>query len=272
MLGEATGLALLAAVSPTALLVCAVFLGSANPRKTVLIYLIGAFVVTAVTGAIVFAVLRAGHLDQPSQHQAKDGLRLGLGLLMLVAGLVLVLLLWRRSRRDRAVQAASAAPQQGRRNQGGGLVTRMLARPGTSTAFLLGSFLYAPSVTFVAAVQVVATSDTSLAASIVVMALVIVITVAAVWLPLVLYLAWPDRTGPLLTRFNDWLRRNGRLLAACALLLAGVLLTIDGAAGLSAKTAPGPGSAAAASVSVPVSPDWSRSAAGMAASRPWVAI
>ena len=38
MLGQAAGFALLAAVSPTALLVMAVFLGSDNPRTTALMY------------------------------------------------------------------------------------------------------------------------------------------------------------------------------------------------------------------------------------------
>jgi hypothetical protein len=101
MLGEACGLAVLAAISPTALLVCAAFLGSANPTKTVLIYLLGAFLVTVVTGGIVFAALRAGHLDEPRQHQARDGLRLGLGLLMLIAGLAVLLLARRTGRNGR---------------------------------------------------------------------------------------------------------------------------------------------------------------------------
>ncbi len=42
MLTEAAGFAVLAALSPTALLVSAVFLGSASPRRTVLLYLAGA--------------------------------------------------------------------------------------------------------------------------------------------------------------------------------------------------------------------------------------
>jgi hypothetical protein len=255
MLGEACGLAVLAAISPTALLVCAAFLGSASPTKTVLIYLVGAFVVTAVTGGIVFAALRAGHLDEPRQHEARDGLRLGLGLLMLIAGLALLFLAWRTGRDGRAAAqdaGSSTQPNQGKR--GGGFVARMLARPGASAAFLLGSAIYAPSITFVAAVQVVATSRSSLVASIVAMALVIVITIAAVWLPLVFYLVWPDRTGPRLTTFNGWLGRNGRLLVAGALLLAGLLLTADGASGLSSNVAASPSPGARAYSNAQVSP------------------
>jgi hypothetical protein len=116
----------------------------------------------------------------------------------------------------------------------------------------------------------VATSRSSLVTSIVAMALVIVITIAFVWLPLVFYLVWPDRTGPRLTRFNGWLGRNGRLLVAGALLLAGLLLTVDGASGLSSSVAASPGAHAYSNAQV--GPGWPRSAAGMAAGRPWVAI
>ena len=52
MLLEATGLALLAALSPTALLVTAVYLGSDRPKLIATLYLAG-----AITGALVF-----GHL------------------------------------------------------------------------------------------------------------------------------------------------------------------------------------------------------------------
>src|ERR1700689_4595892 len=86
MLTEAAGLAVLAAISPPALLVAAVFLGAASPRRTVLFYLAGAVVMTAAMAAVVFVVLRAGHLYKPREHQTRYGLRLGLGLLMLLAG------------------------------------------------------------------------------------------------------------------------------------------------------------------------------------------
>jgi uncharacterized membrane protein YraQ (UPF0718 family) len=47
---EALGFAFLAALNPTALLIGAVYLGSANPRKMVLFYLVGAVIMTAVMG------------------------------------------------------------------------------------------------------------------------------------------------------------------------------------------------------------------------------
>ena len=53
MLIQAAGLALLASLSPTALLVAAVYLGSARPRLTAVIYLTGAVVMSLVMGIVV---------------------------------------------------------------------------------------------------------------------------------------------------------------------------------------------------------------------------
>lgn len=68
MLTQAAGLAVLAALSPTAVLVCAVLLGTANPHRTVIIYVAGAIVITVIFAAIVFVVLRAGHLQRPQER------------------------------------------------------------------------------------------------------------------------------------------------------------------------------------------------------------
>jgi hypothetical protein len=219
MLTEAGGLALLAAISPTALLVSAVFLGSANPRRTVMLYLAGAIVVTAVMGALVFVVLRSTHLSRPHYHQTRYGLRLGLGLLLLLAGG------WLLRRAERRMR--QPAPEQHQ-----GLISRMIARPGPKTAFLTGLVVYSPSLTFVAAIQVVATSRASVAASVAAIVVVVVITLAFVWLPLALYLVMPERTSRVLTGFNGWLRAHGQRLLAGALLLGGVVVTIDGILGL----------------------------------------
>jgi Sap-like sulfolipid-1-addressing protein len=88
VLAQAVGLAFLAALSPTALLVTAVYLGSARPRLTALCYLAGALPMTLVIGSVVLVALRSGHLERPEQHAPRDGLRLGLGLLMLARGAV----------------------------------------------------------------------------------------------------------------------------------------------------------------------------------------
>jgi Sap, sulfolipid-1-addressing protein len=228
MLTQAAGLSVLAAISPTALLVAAALLGSASPRRTAVAYLAGAIIVTALMAAIAFVVLRAGHFNLPSRQQARYGLRLGLGLLLLLGAAFL----WNRARRRHAGVAGGEGGNERQGQQKEGLISRLIARPAARTAFLAGLLVYLPSITFIAAVQVVATSGSNLAHSLVALILVVVISISFVWLPLMLYLLAPDRTGRQLARFNAWLRRYGQALLVDAVAAAGVILTVGGLLGL----------------------------------------
>lgn len=217
MLIQAAGLAALAALSPTAVLVAAVFLRSPSPHRTVLIYLAGAVAMTVVMAAILFAILRAGDLSAPHQRQPRYDLRLGLGLLMLLVGAWLL----RRGPRP---------PDPAKRDRG--LLSRLLARPDGKTAFIVGVLVYAPSLTFIAAVQVIATSRATAVAQVAAACVVIVITVAFAWLPLALYVLAPRQTAGLLTAINQWLRAHGHVLAVAALTVGGAILVTNGILGV----------------------------------------
>lgn len=217
MLTDAAGLAVLAALSPMAVLVSASFLGSPNPHRTVLIYLTGAIVMTALMATIVFVVLHAGHVYQPRERQTRYGVRLGLGLLMLLAG-------------GYVRRRGPKTPDPAKKNKS--LISRLIAKPGAGAAFLVGVLVYSPSLTFIAAVQVVATSKQGLAASILDLFVVIAITITFVWLPLVLYLLAPERTSRILGATIGWLRSHGHVLTVGALLIGGVLLTLNGLLGV----------------------------------------
>lgn len=234
MVIQAAGLALLAAFSPTALLVLAVFLGAANPRRTALIYLAGALVMTGVMAVIVYLVLRAGHLYQPRQHNVRYEVRLGLGVILLVAGGFL----WRKRQRDRErnrQRGRSQAEARARRvpaSQTKGVIARLTATPSPKTAFIAGVLIYLPSITFVAAVQVVATADHGVVIAAAALVLIIAITVLFVWLPLLLFLLMPEHTTRLLARFNAWLRAHGQTLVVAALVVGGAFLTVNGIVGV----------------------------------------
>ena len=220
MLVQAAGLAVLAAVSPTALLLAAVYLGSARPRTTLLLYLAGAVVMSVVMGVIVLAALRAGGFSLPKHRQDRYGLRLGLGILILIAGVVLL----RRKPKP---------PDPDRPKKG--IVSRLIAAPAPATAFLAGILVFAPGVTFIAAIQVVATAHADLSETVAGLALIIIINVSLVWLPMILYLAAPEPTTRRLAAFNGWLRRHGPAILSGALVAAGAILTVNGITGLIRK-------------------------------------
>jgi MFS family permease len=221
VLAQAAGFALLAAISPTALLLMAVYLGSDSPRATAFMYLTGAIIMTVLTAVAALVIIRVTGLDEPRQHDARYGLRLGLGILAAVAAVVMAL----RSRRP------PPDPEPGRPEKTS-IVSRLIANPSPRTAFISGLLLFAPSVTFIAAVQVIATARTAIPVTALGLVTVVIISAIVVWLPLVAYLAAPGVTTRTLKRFNGWLRANGRKLLTLGLAIAAIVLIINGALGV----------------------------------------
>ncbi len=217
MIAQAAGFALLAAISPTSLIVMAVFLGAPNPRLVALAYVIGAMIMTVVMALVVLYVLRATGLNTSRQHDPRYGLRLGLGVLALATAVFVV--------RGRRRASDPAEPRQG-------LMYRLVSRPSARTAFGAGVLLFAPSTTFIAAVQVVATSEAGVAVTALTIIVIVLLTCLVVWLPLLAFLAAPETTTRRLKAVNDWLRKHGRALVAYALAMAGVVLVVNGSLGV----------------------------------------
>ncbi|HYB88902.1 MAG TPA: GAP family protein [Streptosporangiaceae bacterium] len=232
MLLQAAGFAVLAALSPTALLITAVYLGSARPRTTALCYLAGAVLISTVAGIAVLLILRYTHLQIPSHRTPRYGLRLGLGLLILAT----IALVARRKPLLLGLLGHPGQPgpgiQPGQPGQGKGIVSRLVSSPSPLTAILVGILVFLPALTFIAALQVIATARAGIPLSALGLVIVIVINVAFVWLPFLAYLAAPDLTTRKLTAFNAWLRAHGRILLTLALLVAGAVLVGNGLLGL----------------------------------------
>lgn len=201
----------------------AVFLGSDNPRRIAGLYVTGAVAMTVLMAITVLLVLQAAGLDQPREREPRYGLRLGLGIVSLLVAALLI----RRARRSAA--AGLPRPSVQDKDRKPGLVARLTASPRPLTAFVAGVILFAPSTTFIAAVQVIATADANASLVALAMLIVIVLTALCVWLPLIAYLAAPGATTRRLRDANGWLVANGRTLAVSALLIAGAALTVNGA-------------------------------------------
>ncbi len=86
--------------------------------------------------------------------------------------------------------------------------------------------------TFLAAVQVIATANTGVLVTLTGILIVVALSAVAAWLPLLAYLAAPDATTDRLKAINGWLRAQGRALAVAALVIAGLALVVNGALGL----------------------------------------
>jgi Sap, sulfolipid-1-addressing protein len=216
VLAQAAGLALLSALSPTALLIAAIYLGSARPGLTSMFYLAGAVAMSLVMGVVVLLVLRSAGLNHPDQHAARYGLRLGLGIVLLAA----------------AVLVTARKPRQPDPAKAHGLVSRMVAEPAPLSAFLVGLLVFAPGVTFIAALQVIATASAGPDLTSLAVILVVVINVLLVWLPIMLHLIAPTATERHLKAFNHWIRAHGTTVLIGVLIVAGGIMVSDGIYGL----------------------------------------
>ncbi len=218
MFEQAAGLALVAAIYPPAMLIAALYLASARPGRFTALYVIGATVIVSVIGIAALLAMRDLGLSLPHHRQTRYGVRLALGVLAVIAAVVI----YRRKPRERD-------PSKPRKP---GLIDRLSAEPKPKTAFLAGILMFGPSITFLAAVQVVATSKASVLATIGAMLMVIVLTLAFAWVPLVAYLIAPDVTTRRLRSLDGWLKRHGKTVLVAAIGLIGVLLIAQGISGL----------------------------------------
>lgn len=212
-------LALVASVSPPALLLAGLYLRSEKPGRMTLFFIIGGLFIVSVVGTVALVLIRAGGLSHLGHHQTRYGLRLGLGVIALIAALVLYL---------RKPKPKDPAKKPRKPN----LVARLSSRPSPVTAFAVGVFMFGPSVTFISAVQVVATAKTGLGDTIGAMAMIVVLAVAFAWLPFLAYLIAPDRTVRLLHSLEGALARHGRTVLVAAVAVIGVFLVIQGITGL----------------------------------------
>jgi hypothetical protein len=215
---QAAALAVVAAFSPTAMLIAALYLATANPRRMTALYVLGGSIIVTVSGTAVLLAIRAGGLSLRSQHEPRYGLRLGLGVLALVAAVVI----YRRKPEPReAAKQKKPSP-----------IDRLLAQPKPRTAFVVGILIFGPGLTFIAAVQVVATAKASVAATIVAMAMIIVITLAFAWIPLLLHVFAPEFARRTLSGCERWLRQHGKRVLVGGVGLIGIYLVAQGIIGL----------------------------------------
>ncbi len=221
MFEQAAGLAAVAAFYPPAMLIAALYLGSARPGRATVLYVLGGLLVVTLIGTVALVAIRAGGLSLDSHHQTRYGLRLGLGVVAIVAAFVIA----------RRKPKPEPKPEPAKQKKPG-LVSRLSSDPRPRTAFIVGLLMFGPSLTFLAAVQVVATSKASVGATVGAMAMIFILTLSFAWIPLLAYLSSPERTVRRLRAFDAWLRRHGRAVLSGAVGVIGVLLVIQGIVGL----------------------------------------
>lgn len=210
---QAIPMALIASVTPLGLAMLLLLASATRPRAKTGVFLAGAAVSTLATGfALVFA-LHGARFGLRSGQTSRYGLRLALGLLLLIAAIAMA----RRPSRPRRSPARWS---------------RWTTEGGLLAAFLLGIALYLPSPAYLSALERVGSSKLGTVALAGWVVLVGVLVMATIEVPIAAFLLAPGWTIPKLTAIDGWLARHKRTLLLLALTALGVWETWNGLAGL----------------------------------------
>ena len=208
-------LAVASAFWPTLILVVVVALRLEHPTR-ILAFFVGAGLLTTITiGVAIVHGLEGTSLASGSSHSLNAGVYLAVGVLSLLAAAALY---W-SSRRPRPPREPSEKPSLAERSVEHGATVAFAA--GVVLNIIPGTF------PFVAMVDI-AQLDTGSATKFAAVVVFYLVMFAFAEVPIVAYLFAPERTVAAMTRFNEWLTRNGRLAAAIALAVVGAYLVARG--------------------------------------------
>jgi hypothetical protein len=219
-LAEIFVLALASMVWPALVAVVVVALASPQPVKLLSFFLVASLLTTVSIGLVIVFVLRGSSLFSGSRPTFSPIVDVVAGVVALAAGFVVGRGGRGEPRRPRAQHDRPTWTE------------RMLAR-GAPLAFLAGIVLnVAPGVFPFVALKDIAELGYSAAASAALVVGFYLVMFLPAEVPLVSYLVAPARTSAAVDRFNEWLRRSTRRIAALTLAAIGIYLVVRGIVGL----------------------------------------
>ena len=221
---EAVLTALVAGFSPWTLLIVAGLLGRPRPLRPALVFLAAAAVVTLLVGFLVVQGLGASGLENRQRHRTvSPAIDLGLGLAILAFVPYLA---------HRAAHPGEQKTKKTRKSKPGKRTSRLRLRRRDEAGLLaiaaLGAFAGAPSPLYLASLHSVSKARPGALVSTFDVLLIAALVLFMAEVPILLYLAAPDRTIAQLDTANTWLARHGRVLVACGATAAGCYFTVLG--------------------------------------------
>ena len=211
---QAIPLALAASLYPLGIAALLLLTEAARARSKVAVFLAGAVACTLPIGFLVVFALHGIGLDQDSKRSASYGLRLAIGVVLLVAALVIAR--WSPKPHHKPSRVIRLARE-------GGLIGVLVA---AVVLYVL------PSPVYLAALEVVGSTKLDTAARAGWVLIVVALVLITVEVPVLLFLLAPGRTVPRLRALDAWLGRNARTLLAMVLAVIGLWEVIDGLVGL----------------------------------------
>jgi hypothetical protein len=227
-MAEVFFLSLLAMFNPTLLAAVTIMLLLPNPKKLMLGYLLGAYLTSISVGLLIVFSLNGSGSVESARNTLSPIEDIVVGAIALLVAFVLATghttrLQERRRRRKEAKEVAKgdAKPKES-------LPERMLGRGSARITFAVGVCLTFPGVSYLAALDRMANLGIGDAETVLLVVAFCLVQQLLLELPLIGYAVAPDWTQDAVTRFRDWLGRNGRRGAAYLAGFVGAFLLVRG--------------------------------------------
>jgi hypothetical protein len=214
-------LSLVALFNPTLLAAVTVMLFLPSPKKLMIGYLLGAYVMSITLGLVIAFSLHGSSAVRTSKHTLSPAEDIVAGLLALAIAFVLgtgrdAPLKRRRERRRHAKEKAGKAKTPWSQ--------RMLGKGSARVTFAVGAVLSFPGVAYLDALDHIVKLNPGTGPTILLVVYFCLMQQLLLEVPLLGYVFAPKWTQNAVTHFKAWLARSGRRAAVIGLVAVGIFL------------------------------------------------
>jgi Sap-like sulfolipid-1-addressing protein len=213
---------LTAMANPTLLAVTTVMLILPNPKRLMLGYLAGAYLMSVPVGLVIVLAVKNSGLVRSGKTTINPALDFAFGVLLLIVAFILA------SGRDRPVRERRAErkatkPKKTPRWQ------KALNKGDPRLTVAIGAILTLPGASYLAAMDSIARLHYTGAANVGLVLLVNVIMLVPLEVPLIAFAIAPEWTPATIDRVKAWFSRDGRRVLMTGCLAVGSLVILRGA-------------------------------------------
>ena len=232
-MGKTVLYACIAALYPLLLTATMVMLLLDNPKRLLLGFLLGAYLMSITLGLVIVFSLEDSGVTETTKDVVAPALDIALGVITLILAHV-----FSRDRPEKAPgeEGRLARTRRERKEakaiKGPPLWQRKLNEGGPRTTFVVGALLNLPGASYILGLRSIADQDLSTATTVLVVIGFILMMLILLEAPLIAFTVAPNWTPDAIDRFKAWVSANGRRMGIRVANVVGLLFILRGVGAL----------------------------------------